>query len=57
LFHTLLSQVVTGRQHWLKSFCPVIYQTAVLVLLLRWQFGLVVMHWSRSTKLLYSGPG
>jgi len=22
-----------------------------------WQFGVVVAHWSRSTKLLYAGPG
>jgi len=25
--------------------------------LFRWRFGLVVVCWSRSTKLLYSGPG
>ena len=26
------------------------------VLSTRWRFGLVVMHWPRSTKLLYAGP-
>jgi len=27
-----------------------------LAVLFGWWFGLAVMHWSRSTKLLYGGP-
>jgi len=33
--------------------CTALYST---ILCIRWQFAVVVMHWSELTKLLYAGP-